>query len=308
MAGSPSRKADTSNSTRRSSVAPLPELPPLSLVRDIIRRALDEDLAAGDVTSAALVPSEQVAAASLVARQAGVFCGGPLLPLLFAEIDARVRVDPGAAEGTHLEPGAVAARLAGPARALLAGERTALNLVQRLSGIATLTAAYVARVGDLPVRITDTRKTTPGLRVLERYAVGTGGGFNHRMNLADAVLIKDNHLAAVRAGGRDLAAAISAVRARIPHTMRVEVEATTLEEVDAAVAGGADIVLLDNMPAAAIGAAVERIARRAIVECSGGVTLETVRGFAEAGVDVISVGALTHSAPALDLSLEFDHV
>jgi nicotinate-nucleotide pyrophosphorylase (carboxylating) len=221
-------------------------------------------------------------------------------------VDALTKVDFLVLDGARIARGDVLARLEGPTRGLLTAERTALNFAQRLSGIATMTAAFVARLGGLPTKLIDTRKTGPGLRLLEKYAVRVGGGYNHRFNLSDGVLMKDNHLAALRNRGLDLAAAIRSVKQRVPHTMKVEVEVTSLAQIDAALEGGADVVLLDNMSNADMRAAVEKIAGRALTECSGTVTLETVRERAETGVDLISSGALTHSAKALDLSLEID--
>ena len=280
--------------------------PPLHQVRAIVQRALDEDIGGGDVTTDNAVPPDQRSRAVLLAKQDGVLCGGRVFAETLALVDPAVAVDLLMPDGAAIGKGDVVARIEGPTRALLTGERTALNFVQRLSGIATATAAFVARLGGLPTRLVDTRKTTPGLRVLEKYAVRVGGGHNHRFNLADAVLLKDNHLAALRSRGLDLASAIRTVRGRIPHTMRIEVEVTSLDQIDDALAGGADIVLLDNMKPEEMRAAVGRIAGRALTECSGTVTLETVRERAETGVDLISSGALTHSARALDLSLELE--
>jgi nicotinate-nucleotide pyrophosphorylase (carboxylating) len=280
--------------------------PPRHQVLAIIQRALEEDIGAGDVTTDNAVPPDQRSRAVLLAKQDGVLCGGRVFAETLAQVDRAVAVDLLIPDGAAITKGEVVARIEGPTRALLTGERTALNFVQRLSGIATTTAAFVARLHGLPTRLIDTRKTTPGLRVLEKYAVRVGGGHNHRFNLADAVLLKDNHLAALRNRGLDLASAIQTVRRRIPHTMRIEVEVTALDQIDAALAGGADIVLLDNMTTEEMRAAVRRISGRAITECSGTVTLETVRERAESGVDLISSGALTHSAKALDLSLEID--
>jgi nicotinate-nucleotide pyrophosphorylase (carboxylating) len=278
--------------------------PPRQQVLAIVQRALEEDIGAGDVTTDNAVPPDQRSRAVLLAKQAGVLCGGRVFAETLTAVDEDVKVDLLIADGAALAPGDVVARIEGPTRALLSAERTALNFVQRLSGIATTTAAFVARLDGLPTRLVDTRKTTPGLRVLEKYAVRVGGGHNHRFNLADAVLLKDNHLGALRSRGLDLASAVRAVRERVPHTMRVEVEVTSIEETDAALAGGADVILLDNMTIAAMREAVHRIGGRALTECSGTVTLETVRERAESGVDLISSGALTHSAKALDLSLE----
>jgi nicotinate-nucleotide pyrophosphorylase (carboxylating) len=279
--------------------------PPRQPVLAIIQRALEEDIGWGDVTTDNAVPPDQRSRAVLLAKQAGVLCGGRVFAETLALVDRAVTVDFLMPDGATLHPGDVVARIEGPTRALLTAERTALNFVQRLSGIATTTAAFVARLDGLATRLVDTRKTTPGLRVLEKYAVRVGGGHNHRFNLADAVLLKDNHLAALRSRGLDLASAVRAMKQRVPHTMRVEVEVTSVEEIDAALAGGADVVLLDNMTTEAMRDAVRRIAGRALTECSGTVTLDTVRERAETGVDLISSGALTHSSKALDLSLEF---
>jgi nicotinate-nucleotide pyrophosphorylase (carboxylating) len=278
--------------------------PPRHQVLAIIQRALEEDIGSGDVTTDNAVPPEQRSRAVLLAKQAGVLCGGRVFAETLTLVDRDIQVDVLLPDGAPLAPGHEVARIEGPTRGLLTAERTALNFVQRLGGIATLTAAFVARLRGLDTRLVDTRKTTPGLRVLEKYAVRVGGGHNHRFNLADAVLLKDNHLAALRHRGLDLAAAVRAVRQRVPHTMRVEVEVTSLEQIDPVLAGGADIVLLDNMTNEAMREAVRRIGGRALIECSGTVTLDTVRERAETGVDLISSGALTHSAKALDLSLE----
>jgi len=280
--------------------------PPLHQVRAIIGRALDEDIGGGDVTTDNSVPADQRSGATLLAKQVGVLCGVHVFSETLAMVDRGVTVTVERPDGAEVGKGDVVARIEGPTRALLTGERTALNFVQRLSGIATLTAAFAARLQGLPTRLVDTRKTTPGLRTLEKYAVRVGGGHNHRFNLADAVLLKDNHLAALRSRGLDLADAIRTIKERVPHTMKVEVEVTALEQIDAALAGGADIILLDNMRNDDMREAVRRIGGRALTECSGNVTLETIRERAETGVDLISAGALTHSAKALDLSLEVD--
>jgi nicotinate-nucleotide pyrophosphorylase (carboxylating) len=280
--------------------------PPLAQVRAIIQRALDEDVAWGDVTTDTSVPADQWSRGVLLAKQDGVLCGGRVFAETLAMVDPAIKVDLLATDGARVARGTVAARLEGPTRALLTGERTALNFVQRLSGIATVTAAYVERLRGLSTKLIDTRKTTPGLRLLEKYAVRVGGGHNHRFNLADAVLMKDNHLAALRSRGLALADAVREVKRRVPHTMKVEVEVTALEQIDAALAGGADVILLDNMSTAAMREAVRLIGGRALTECSGNVTLETVRERAETGVDLISSGAVTHSARAIDFSLEID--
>jgi len=235
-----------------------------------------------------------------------VLAGLPLAAQVFLQLDPQLDLEALAEDGQQVRGGQVLLRIAGAARALLTGERTALNLVQRLSGVATLTAAYVAAVAGTRARILDTRKTTPGLRRLEKYAVSCGGGRNHRSGLFDRILIKDNHLAALRhAQPNPIAAAVRRARQRYPF-LKIEVEADNLRQVAQAVAAGADIVLLDNMPLATLRAAVARVAGRARTEASGGITLHTVRAVAETGVDDISVGALTHSARAMDLALDFD--
>ncbi|HEY3500020.1 MAG TPA: carboxylating nicotinate-nucleotide diphosphorylase [Polyangiaceae bacterium] len=269
----------------------------------VVENALREDLSAGDVTSEAVVPEKARALARAVARQPLVVCGGDVFARVFYLVDPGVRVERKLAEGARAAPGDVLWVAEGGARSLLAAERTALNFAQRLSGIATLTARFVAAVPpDSALRVVDTRKTTPGLRALERYAVRTGGGKNHRDNLGSAILIKDNHVAAAGEIGR----AIGLARARAPHVTRVEVEVESLEALDQALAAGADIVMLDNFRPEAIGEAVRRARGRAIVEVSGGVTLERIAELARAGVDVVSVGALTHSAPAADISLDLE--
>lgn len=280
--------------------------PPLHEVRAIVKRALDEDIAWGDVTTDNSVPADQRSRAVLLVKQDGVLCGVHVFAETLALVDPAVTVDIALQDGAEIVRGSVAALVEGPTRALLTAERTALNFVQRLCGIATMTAAFAARLGGLSTRLVDTRKTTPGLRVLEKYAVRVGGGHNHRFNLADAVLLKDNHLAALKSRGLELADAIRTIKQRVPHTMKVEVEVTSVDQIDAALAGGADIILLDNMSNDAMRDAVRRIGGRALTECSGNVTLETIRERAETGVDLISSGALTHSAKALDISLEIE--
>ena len=270
----------------------------------IVALALAEDLRGGDVTSRVTVPPEVAARGVIVAKAPGTLSGLPVAAAVFARVDPAVRFRPLLADGETVRTGTVVAEVAGPARSLLAAERVALNLLQRLSGVATETARYVASVAGTRARIIDTRKTTPGLRELEKAAVRHGGGHNHRFGLGDGVLIKDNHLAAV--GGADrVTQAVRRARAAAPHTLRIEVEVTTLDEAVEALAAGADVILLDNMDPAEMGRAVDNVAGRALLEASGSVTLETVHAVARAGVDLISVGALTHSAPALDLSLTF---
>ena len=267
----------------------------------VVRAALEEDAPWGDITCEALIPAEAVATAELVAREEGVFSGGSVFAAAFALTDPAIRVELLAEDGSRFAPGDVLARVTGPARGILTAERVALNLAQRMSGIATLTARYVEAVRD-DVRIADTRKTTPGLRALERHAVVSGGGHNHRFSLSDAVMAKDNHLALV---GVDLTSALREARNRLPHTTHIEVEVDRLDQIPAALEAGVDTIMLDNFSLADLRAGVELIGGRAIVEASGGVNLDTVAGIAATGVDVISVGALTHSAPAVDLGLDF---
>jgi nicotinate-nucleotide pyrophosphorylase (carboxylating) len=271
-------------------------------IESLARAALVEDRAFDDITTRALVGPDVRASASLVARAHGVISGVPLAVATFLSMDSSIAYSVHAADGACVAPGTVVLALEGRAAALLSAERVALNFVQRLSGIATLTARYVAAVAGTGTRILDTRKTTPGFRLLEKYAVRCGGGMNHRADLADAVLIKDNHLAAVSG---DIGEAVRRARALARPGIVVQVECDDIDQVRAAVAAGADSVLLDNMPPAMLRACVETIAGRAVTEASGGITLETVRAAAESGVDRISVGALTHSAPALDVALDF---
>jgi nicotinate-nucleotide pyrophosphorylase (carboxylating) len=277
--------------------------PPRFAVEDMVRRALLEDLGRGDVTTDATVPPEARGSAVLVAREPLIASGLAVFALAFELVDARVEVTLLATDGARLARGAIAARASGPAASILKAERVALNFVQRMSGVATMTRAFV---DALPVgartRIADTRKTTPGLRALERYAVRCGGGHNHRDDLSSAVLIKDNHIAA--AGG--VRTAIERARAHAPHTSRIECEVDRMDQLREAIDAGADVVLLDNFDDAALREAVAFVAGRAIVECSGGVTLERIPRIAAAGVDVISAGALTHSARAVDFALDWE--
>jgi len=275
---------------------------PFPLIDAIVDRALAEDLASGDITTEACIDVEARAAADGVARGPIVACGAPVVARVFARIDPRLEFELGCADGESVARGAVLWRVSGSARSVLMGERVALNFAQRMSGVATATRAYVSAVPPgCKTRIIDTRKTTPGLRLLERYAVRAGGGKNHRDNLGSAILIKDNHIAAC--GG--VATAIARARERAPHTCRVECEVDTLAQLDEALAAGADVILLDNMDTPTVAEAVRRAAGRAILEASGGVTLARVAELAQVGVDVISVGALTHSAPAVDIGLDF---
>ncbi|WP_022873648.1 carboxylating nicotinate-nucleotide diphosphorylase [Nesterenkonia alba] len=266
----------------------------------VITLALAEDVPFGDLTTEAFVPAEATAEAQLVARESGVLAGAEVFTRAMRARDDRVDVVGHLTDGQRFDAGTHLATVTGPARAILTCERTALNLIQRLTGIATLTAQYVAAVHGTGARITDTRKTTPGLRALERYAVRCGGGNNHRFCLSDAVLAKDNHLAL--AG--DLTEAIRTTRAQLPHTTHIEVEVDRLDQIPAALAGGADTIMLDNFSLDELAAGVETIAGAALVEASGGVRLDTVGAIAKTGVDLISVGALTHSARAVDLGLD----
>ncbi|MDZ7640782.1 MAG: carboxylating nicotinate-nucleotide diphosphorylase [Desulfurivibrio sp.] len=270
-------------------------------VCEAIGAFLDEDLGRGDITGAAIFDPAESGRATLVAREELLLAGCQYLaPLVFAAVNPEIQARPLLADGRWAKPGAELLRLEGPIADLLAGERLALNLCQRLSGIATLTAAFVAAVAGLPVKILDTRKTTPGLRLLERYAVRTGGGVNHRFNLHDGILIKDNHIAA--AGS--LTEAVRKVRSYNHNRLPVEVECESLEQVEEALAAKAEIIMLDNMTPAAMRQAVQLVAGRALLEASGGVKLNNVREIAATGVDRISVGALTHSAVAKDISMD----
>jgi nicotinate-nucleotide pyrophosphorylase (carboxylating) len=274
-------------------------------VMRIIRLALEEDIGSGDITTRVTVTEGLRAAGQLLAKDEGVISGIEVAGAVFREVDPRIAYQPLVADGERVERGAILGEVSGPARGILTAERTALNILQHLSGVATLTARYVEAIQGTRARIIDTRKTGPGLRLLEKAAVRHGGGHNHRFGLSDGVLIKDNHLAAI--GGPDrIARAIAAARGQAPHTLRIEVEVTSVDELEQVLAAGADVVLLDNMSITALREAVERTAGRAVLEASGGVTLEAVRAIAETGVDLISVGALTHSAPALDISLEVE--
>ena len=268
----------------------------------LVRDALLEDIGPGDVTTMLCVPAGTRAAATVLAKQAGTIAGLAIGELAFKLLDPNahweVFIEDGAAVGAGRTP---IARVSGDARALLTAERVALNFMQRLSGIATVTARYAALTAGTSARIADTRKTTPGLRALEKYAVRVGGGFNHRLGLYDAVLIKDNHIKA--AGG--IANAVAAAKAHIPHTMKIEVEAATLDMVEEALAVGADIILLDNMDTETMRRAVALIGGRAISEASGNLTEARIAEVAATGVDILSIGALTHSAPSLDISLDF---
>jgi len=281
----------------------IPKLPQAHL-RRLAKNALKEDRAWQDVTTTALVPPEQKGRGVIIAREEGVLAGLPMAEAVFKAVDPSLQWRPLAAEGDRLSPGQEVARIEGPLTAILRGERVALNYLTHLSGVATATARLVAAIAGLPAGIRDTRKTTPGLRTLEKYAVRLGGGQSHRLTLADAVLIKDNHLAALRARGLGIAEAVRLARQEAPAGMRVQIEVTTVDEARQALAAGAGELLLDNMPPQDMRRVVKIARGRAILEASGGVSLKNVRRVAETGVDYISVGAITHSAGALDMSLE----
>lgn len=280
--------------------------PPARVLKRLAAMALAEDVADGDITADLVVPAGVRVAASLVARAPGVVSGLHVARAVFEEIDPSIEVDLLADDGDAVEPATSVAAVLGEARSILTAERVALNFVARLSGIATLTRAYVRAVDGTSARIVDTRKTTPGLRALEKYAVRCGGGHNHRMSLSDGFMLKDNHRAALKRAGVRVAEAVAGARHRLGHGVFVTVEADTLEEVAEALDAGADGILLDNMAPEQLARAVEQVAGAALTEASGGITLDTVRAVAESGVDIISVGALTHSAPALDVALELD--
>jgi nicotinate-nucleotide pyrophosphorylase (carboxylating) len=273
------------------------------MTESIVREALTEDAAENDLTGIATILSERRVRCAVLAREAGVIAGIPLARESFRQRDQKASVRAAVKDGQHVAAGTPVMFVTGHARGLLSAERVALNFMQHLSGIATLTAEFVAAVADTGARILDTRKTTPGWRRLEKYAVRAGGGTNHRMDLASAVLIKDNHLAAL---GGDVGLAVQRARALAPRNTPVEVECEDVDQVRAAVAAHADIIMLDNMTHAELEESVAVVNGVAVTEASGGVRLDTVRAIAETGVDWISVGALTHSARAMDLAIDFE--
>jgi nicotinate-nucleotide pyrophosphorylase (carboxylating) len=276
--------------------------PPMLLVEPIVRRALEEDLGrAGDLTSDLIIPADQSGSARLVARAPGTLAGTTCVECAFRLIDAGLHLDAASQDGCRVQPGEIIAAIVGSTRAILTAERVALNFLGHLSGIATATRQLVDAIAGTKGRIVCTRKTTPGLRVLEKYAVRCGGGFNHRFGLDDAVLIKDNHIAAA-AGIRP---AVDRVRRGLGHMVEIEVEVDTLDQLEEALSLGVHTILLDNMTLAELGNAVHRAAGRAVLEASGGITIETVRAIAETGVDYISSGAITHSARNLDVAIDF---
>jgi nicotinate-nucleotide pyrophosphorylase (carboxylating) len=289
-------------------------------VEEIIDRALAEDLGKGDVTTEALIAGDQQGTGSIVAKQEGILAGIEVAKQVFHRVDPELKVEILLEDGAGVKPGSKVAKVSGSIASILKAERVALNFLQRLSGIASEANRYVARVEGLPVRIMDTRKTAPGLRSLEKYAVRVGGGGNHRMSLGDGILIKDNHLAALRSQGLNIKEIITRARQNAPLSLRgakrrsnlqprqtqVEVEVRTVPEALEAVEARANIVMLDNMNLEDMREAVKSIHGRALIEASGGITLDNVRAVAETGVDFISIGALTHSARALDISLELE--
>lgn len=271
-------------------------------IHDIVMNALKEDMPLGDITTDNIIGEVDTSKAEFLAKQDAVIAGLDVAKHVFEILDNSVEFTPHINDGDSVKKGDIIARVSGPTRALLKGERTALNFMQRLSAIATISNRYVSKVKDLPVKIADTRKTTPGLRLLEKYAVSAGGGSNHRFSLSDGVLIKDNHIAA--AGG--ITNAVNRVRASIPHTVKIEVEVESLEEVQEALDCKADIIMLDNMTNEKMAEAVALINKRALVEASGNMTEETIYEVAKTGVDIISIGKLTHSANSVDISMNIE--
>lgn len=270
------------------------------LVKQLLELAIAEDIGSGDVTSESIISDDCVATGIILSKDTGVLAGLGIVEILLEMVDSQLSLTKVLSDGNFIEPGVEIGRIYGPGKTMLTAERTSLNFLQRLSGTATMTAEFVSAVVDYPTKIIDTRKTTPGWRILEKYAVRVGGGYNHRFGLYDGVLIKDNHIALTGS----IAEAIEMARAAVPHTIRIEIEVENLQQVEEALRANADIILLDNMTLNEIRAAVELIDGKALVEVSGGVRLDTVKQIAAAGVDLISVGTLTHSAPSLDISIE----
>ena len=275
-------------------------------IRQIIALALAEDLGKGDVTTNSLIPDEKIGVASILAKEEGILAGVEIAEELFRQVDPKLKIKVWLKDGAKIGSGDMIAVVEGRIASILKAERTVLNFLQRLSGIATEANRYVKAVEGLPVRIMDTRKTTPCLRVLEKYAVKVGGGKNHRMHLGDGILIKDNHLAALRNEGLGIKEIIARARQNAPGGVKVEMEVNTLQGALEAAEAGADVIMLDNMRLEDMRQAVKAVHGRALVEASGGITLGTVRAVAETGVDFISVGALTHSVKALDISLKLE--
>ncbi len=272
------------------------------MIREVLERAFREDMPMGDITTDSTVPLNESSRAFLITKQEGVVCGMEIAMEAFKMLDPNVRLTPLVQDGDFVENKTRILEIEGNSRALLKAERTALNLLQRLSGIASITRLYVEKIIGYRAKVVDTRKTTAGLRLFEKYAVRTGGGTNHRFSLSDGVLIKDNHIKA--AGG--ISKAVQAAREAIPHTVKIEVETETLQQVQEALDSGADIIMLDNMTPERMTEAVSLIAGKAITEASGNITLETIQKVAATGVDIISAGALTHSVMAMDISMRFE--
>ncbi len=270
-------------------------------LNDLIEKALKEDVGTGDITTLSTIPAEKTITGRFIAKENGILCGMEVVRSVFNFVDPTTKLSEMKKDGEKIEKGEVIATVSGFARSILTGERLALNLLQHMSGIATRTSEAVEKVKGTSARIADTRKTTPGLRVLEKYAVRCGGGSNHRFNLADGVLIKDNHIEA--AGG--ITEAVSMARKNIPHTLKIEVEVETFEQLQEALDAGADIIMLDNMSNEDMKKAVEIVGGKALTEASGNMGEKDLRAVAETGVDLISIGALTHSVKALDISLKF---
>jgi len=275
-------------------------------IDNIIDLALAEDISHGDVTSEALIPPELQGKASILVKAKGIVAGGEIAKSVFHKVDPSLRIDVLIKDGTRVKPGDIVATISGSVASILKVERVALNFLQRLSGIASQTAQYVAKTRGFTVYITDTRKTTPGIRLLEKYAVRMGGGQNHRLHLGDGILIKDNHLAALRALNMSLKDIVAKAKQNAPKGLKVEVEVNTLQEALDAVKAGADIIMLDNMSPDEMRRVMSSVPSQVKVEASGGITLANVRAVAETGVNLISVGALTHSTKALDISLELE--
>jgi nicotinate-nucleotide pyrophosphorylase (carboxylating) len=267
----------------------------------IIKNALEEDLAWGDITTESTIPNNSISNARLIAKEAGVLCGIDVFERVMKTVDNSINIAKNFKDGDSVDKGCIIAIIQGPSKSILSAERVALNLIQRMSGISTATANIVAKISSTKTKIADTRKTTPGLRMLEKYAVRVGGGSNHRYNLADGVLIKDNH---INAAG-SITNAVTAARAYIPHTVKIEVETESLEQVQEALDCCADIIMLDNMDTVTMKKAVELIDRRALTEASGNMGERDLLEVAHTGVDIISIGALTHTVKAMDISLRF---
>ncbi|MBM3133599.1 MAG: carboxylating nicotinate-nucleotide diphosphorylase [Chloroflexi bacterium] len=276
----------------------------VSRIKTVVARALEEDLGLGDVTTEALISPAQEGKASFLVKSRGTLAGIYVSQIVFEEVDPTIRFEVMIPDGMKVEPGDIVATVHGKVASILRAERVALNFLQRMSGIATETTKYVEAVAGTKAAILDTRKTTPGLRLFEKYAVKMGGGQNHRQNLAEQVLIKDNHLAALKLSGVSLGEAIKVARAKVPRDLKIEVEVTTIKQFREALDAGADIIMLDNMGVREMRRAVKMAEGKVPIEASGGIGLDNVRAVAETGVDFISIGALTHSARALDISLE----